>query len=95
MYRFAADVLTFIRDHWGYMLGVFLGVFVLSFVVYASIVSHNEWVAWCEGEGGRVISDTDTNVGTGIDSSGNVTTVTTTSTDYYCINETGGILDIR
>lgn len=95
MYKTLANSLEFLRDNWLAILGAVAGLLVIAILIAASIASHNEWVAWCQGEGGHVISDTDTNVGNGIDSSGNVTVVTTTSTDYFCISETGGILDIR
>lgn len=95
MYSTLADILVFLKENWLPVILSVVGASVLVLLIYASIVSHNEWLAWCESEGGHVVSDTDTNVGTGIDGSGNVTTVVTSSTDYYCLSETGGILDIR
>ena len=79
--------------------GVLTLVLIWAFVQLQA--EHDRWVAWCAGVGGHVISDSDTAtgvgyaVGNGPSGSGGVVVTTTTTTDYYCLSETGGILDIR
>lgn len=76
--------------------GIVLGVIGFVVLLWFAFTKHQEWVSWCENEmNGRIVKDTDTSVGTGIDANGNPTTVTTTDTTYYCLNEDGGIIDIR
>ena len=96
------DVLYFIQKKWSLILGALVAAALLVGLVMLVIAiekDHQAWVSWCQGQGGSVISDTDTGVGvgTGIGSNGGTTTtvVVTSSTDYYCISESGGILDIR
>lgn len=98
MYGRLYDTLNWIRNNLesiGLIIGGIAAVILVIILIIFAVISHNNWVSWCEDQGGHVISDTDTSVGTGFDSGGNVTTVTTTNTDYYCLNENGGIIDIR
>lgn len=98
MYGTLHDALSWARSNLetiALISGIVISVVVFVILIALSIISHQEWVVWCEDQGGRIISDTDTQVGTGIDAEGNVVTTTTTSTDYYCLNENGGIIDIR
>ena len=67
-------------------------------LIQSSIEDHNRWVAWCGEQGGHVAEHTDTRTGLGTTYvNGHVGTTTTisSSTTYYCLSETGGILDIR
>lgn len=95
MYGFLHDVLDWLREN-GLALAALIvtGVLLVGFVAYG-IAEHNKWVAWCEGQGGHIITDTDTNVSYGYDSDGNLVTTTSSDTDHYCLNPQGGIIDIR
>ena len=73
---------------------------LIIWALASSMAAHAAWETWCADQGGRVVKDTDTSTGVGYgfgsgNGSGGVVVTTTTNTDYYCLSETGGILDIR
>lgn len=71
---------------------------VMALVVVAFVMGAKEqakWEAGCKEMGGHIIKDTDTHTSYSYDSKGKMTPHTTTDTTYYCLNENGGILDVR
>lgn len=98
MYGRLHSILSWISENLSTIGAIVGGIIVAGLLVLfiaLSMIAHAEWVAWCEDQGGRVIDDTDTQLGTGVDANGNVIVTTTSNTDYYCLNENGGIIDIR
>lgn len=67
--------------------GAVAAVITVAGVIWFAFVQHQQWVSWCEGEGGHVIDKQDVS----FDADGDRVTHTT----YFCLNEDGGILDIR
>lgn len=86
--------MTSIRDDLRLFAALAVIIVALIFIwilISGSIDEHKRWVAWCEEQGGRVITDDNTNLG--FDSDGNI--IYTSNTQYWCINQSGGIIDIR
>lgn len=65
-------------------------LFVGALIVFV-VQDHNRWERWCRAQGGHVISNTKT-VNT-VDSKGKPGVGSEIT--YYCLNESGGIIDIR
>lgn len=88
-----------VKDMWsdgwitrGIMAFIAVVVVAIPFLIYFAVVQHNQWVDWCESQGGHVIDHTTHS--TGISADGKSTT-TTSNTTYYCLNADGGIIDIE
>lgn len=86
---------------YGALTGAAIALFVLIvWALASSMAAHAAWETWCGEQGGHVVKDTDTATGVGYGfgsggGTGGVVVTTTSTTDYYCLSEAGGILDIR
>lgn len=74
------------------LCAVLVGACVWLIVVAGN--EHEEWVKWCQGNGGHVDSHTDTTTTTTI-VNGKPAVGVGTSTTYYCLSPDGRIWDIR
>lgn len=92
-------MIDFIKDFWSdgwfgrtILVGITVIALAMPFGIYYAVQQHNEWVSWCESQGGHVIDHTTHS--TGLSADGKSTT-TTSDTTYYCLNSDGGIIDIE
>lgn len=69
-------------------------VILIVLAVVFAIREQNKWERWCEAQGGRVDRKTETHYITTFNN-GQVGSGTATSTTYYCLNSSGGIIDIQ
>lgn len=77
------------------ILGVGVAVVALVAIFIFALKQHNRWVDWCHSQGGHVIDHTTSTTVTTFDSKGNPHVGVGSNTTYYCLNESGGIIDIE
>lgn len=77
------------------VVGIGAAVMVIIAVIFLAIQQHNQWTRWCENQGGHVVDHTTSSTVTTFDSKGTPHTGTSWNTTYYCLNESGGIIDIE
>ena len=95
-------MIDFVKDFWSdgwigraVLIGIALVVIALPFGIYFAAKEHAQWTAWCQSQGGHVVDHTTSSPTVSYDSKGQPVVGTTTDTTYYCLNEEGGIIDIK
>lgn len=78
-----------------WILGGLAVVGLLGWAIMADNDADKKWRAWCSSQGGHVISNSQTSVVTTVGAGGKVGVGTSTTTTEYCLNTSGGIIDVR